>query len=392
MEERTCLRCGNADPEYFWNDEGVWYCRRCIAFGRIDAGQRPIPPKWEKRVIHCEYHLKYPLTAAQKRTVDEVMEGLNGGHDVLIYAATGAGKTELTMEAIRQYFARGKRVGFAIARRQVVLEIAERMHQAFPDLEVRAVCEGHTDQVYADLVVCTMHQLYRYPDCFDLLIMDEVDAFPYRGNDMLKAIAMQACSGQLLYLTATPDEEMLADVEAGRLKMVTLFERPHRHPLIVPKLVCAPSFVLYALLIRFLHQNHLQHKQTLVFVPTIAMSKRLAMLFRPLFSCAALSSQSEDRDEVLAGYRRQQKEVLFATTVLERGITIPDVQVAVLHGEHPVFTAASLIQMIGRAGRNIDFPDGRGLFLCTQKSEDLKQCIRELERMNATLCPDAGSA
>ena len=343
-------------------------------------------------MIHCEYHLKYPLTAAQKRTVDEVMEGLNGGHDVLIYAATGAGKTELTMEAIRQYFARGKRVGFAIARRQVVLEIAERMHKAFPDLKVRAVCEGHTDQVYADLVVCTMHQLYRYPDCFDLLIMDEVDAFPYRGNDMLKAIAMQACSGQLLYLTATPDEEMLADVEAGRLKMVTLFERPHRHPLIVPKLVCAPSFVLYALLIRFLHQNHLQHKQTLVFVPTIAMSKRLAMLFRALFSCAALSSQSEDRDEVLAGYRRQQKEVLFATTVLERGITIPDVQVAVLHGEHPVFTAASLIQMIGRAGRNIDFPDGRGLFLCTQKSEDLKQCIRELERMNATLCPDAGSA
>lgn len=84
--------------------------------------------------------------------------------------------------------------------------------------------------------------------------------------------------------------------------------------------------------------------------------------------------------------------MLFATTVLERGITIPDVQVAVLHGEHPVFTAASLIQMIGRAGRNIDFPDGRGLFLCTQKSEDLKQCIRELERMNATLCPDAGSA
>ncbi|MFR3894912.1 MAG: DEAD/DEAH box helicase family protein, partial [Merdibacter sp.] len=130
MEERTCLRCGNADPEYFWNDEGVWYCRRCIAFGRIDAGQRPIPPKWEKRVIHCEYHLKYPLTTAQKRTVDEVMEGLNGGHDVLIYAATGAGKTELTMEAIRQYFARGKRVGFAIARRQVVLEIAERMHKA----------------------------------------------------------------------------------------------------------------------------------------------------------------------------------------------------------------------------------------------------------------------
>ncbi|MFR9255487.1 MAG: DEAD/DEAH box helicase family protein [Merdibacter sp.] len=156
MEERTCLRCGNADPEYFWNDEGVWYCRRCIAFGRIDAGQRPIPPKWEKRVIHCEYHLKYPLTTAQKRTVDEVMEGLNGGHDVLIYAATGAGKTELTMEAIRQYFARGKRVGFAIARRRSCSR-SQSACTAFPDLGEAA---GHTDRSmpissYARCISCT---------------------------------------------------------------------------------------------------------------------------------------------------------------------------------------------------------------------------------------------
>ena len=392
MEERKCLRCGNTDPEYFWNDKGTWYCRRCIAFGRIDAGTRPQPPVWEKRTIHCDYHLKYPLTKAQQRTVDTVMKELKDGHDVLIYAATGAGKTELTMEAIRTSLGEGKRVGFAIARRQVVLEIAERMRSAFAGLDVKEVCEGHTDEVRADLIVCTMHQLYRYTGCFDLLIMDEVDAFPYRGNVMLKEIAMQACSGQLLYLTATPDETMLEDVEAGRLKMVTLFERPHRHPLIVPKLICAPAALLYVLLFRFLRQNHQAQKQTLVFVPTIALATQLAVLFRPLFSCAALSSKSADRDEVLDQYRERKKEVLFATTVLERGVTIPDVQVAVLHGEHPVFTAASLIQMIGRAGRNIDFPDGRGLFLCTKKTADLRRCIRELERMNDTLCQDAGSA
>ena len=135
MEERTCLRCGNADPEYFWNDEGVWYCRRCIAFGRIDAGQRPIPPKWEKRVIHCEYHLKYPLTAAQKRTVDEVMEGLNGGHDVLIYAATGAGKTELTMEAIR------RQIGAAI---DVVVQV-KRWRGGYRRIESITAVEGFSD-------------------------------------------------------------------------------------------------------------------------------------------------------------------------------------------------------------------------------------------------------
>ena len=64
---------------------------------------------------------------------------------------------------------------------------------------------------------CISFTLYR---CFDLLIMDEVDAFPYRGNVMLKEIAMQACSGQLLYLTATPDETMLERAISEWLKMV----------------------------------------------------------------------------------------------------------------------------------------------------------------------------
>ena len=77
--------------------------------------------------------------------------------------------------------------------------------------------------------------------------------------------------------------------------------------------------------------------------------------------------------------------MLFATTVLERGITIPDVQVAVFHSEHPVFTAASLIQMIGRAGRKKEHPDGRGRLLCTYVTKEQSACLRELEAMNESL-------
>lgn len=384
-KNKRCLRCGNEDPDYFWEDASGCYCRRCIAFGRIEAGYRPKERHWEKRVIRCSYRLKYPLTSAQQEVVKKVMAYLRRKEDVLIYAATGAGKTELTMEAIRWYLQEGKRVGFAIARRQVVLEIAQRLQDAFSALDVRPVCEGYTQVTTGDLIVCTMHQLYRYPRCFDLLIMDEVDAFPYRGNAMLKEIAMQACVGERLYLTATPDEVLRQEVKEGKLRMVTLFERPHRHPLVVPVLRCVPSFLQYPLLFRFLWENHRRKQQTLVFVPTIAMSRQCAIGFRLFLSCAVISSKSEKRDAILDAYRQRKVEVLFATSVLERGITIPDVQVAVLHGEHPVFTTASLIQMIGRAGRNIDFPDGRGLFLCTQKSEALSACIQELRRMNDTL-------
>ena len=43
---------------------------------------------------------------------------------------------------------------------------------------------------------------------------------------------------------------------------------------------------------------------------------------------------------------------------------------------------ASLIQMIGRVGRNIEMPTGKGLFLCTRKTRDIERCIQALQRMN----------
>lgn len=384
-QKMRCPRCGNEDRDLFFHDRGSWYCRRCIAFGRIDVNERLCTPKWERRKIVCAYHLPYALTDLQQQVVTEVCGYLEEGEDVLIYAATGAGKTELTMEAICRYLNRGKRVGFAIARRQVVLEIAQRLQEAFAQLKVCAVCEGHTSNLWGDLIVCTMHQLYRYHGCFDLLIMDEVDAFPYRGNALLKTIAMNACVGQLLYLTATPDAEMLEQVRNGELKQVTLFERPHRHPLVIPEVWRTPAWLLHIGLLQFLVQNHRAQKQTLVFVPTIRMAQSMGFCYRLCFSCASLSSKSTDRDALLERFRKKELEVLFATTVLERGITIPDVQVAVFHSEHPVFTAASLIQMIGRAGRKKEHPDGRGRLLCTYVTKEQSACLRELEAMNESL-------
>lgn len=54
----------------------------------------------------------------------------------------------------------------------------------------------------------------------------------------------------------------------------------------------------------------------------------------------------------------------------------------IYHADHPVFNEASLIQMIGRVGRNIEMPTGKGLFLCTRKTRDIERCIQALQRMN----------
>ncbi|MDG3045198.1 hypothetical protein OE903_19940 [Bacillus sp. B6(2022)] len=46
---------------------------------------------------------------------------------------------------------------------------------------------------------------------------------------------------------------------------------------------------------------------------------------------------------------------MVTTTILERGVTIQDVQVGVLGAESPIFTESALVQISGRAGRHPDF-------------------------------------
>lgn len=382
-----CKRCGNRDRTLFAYDpfHHNYYCRKCIAFGRINADEDVKIPHYEVRKITCQYQLQYPLTSCQQKAIREIQHYQRAGKDILIYAACGAGKTELVMDSIQRYINAGKKVGFAISRRQVVLEIRERMARAFPMLHVIAVCEGCHEETDGDLIICTMHQLYRYPNAFDLLIMDEIDAFPYRGNLLLETIAKQACRGQRLYLSATPDDEMLKQADQGKLSMVELFQRPHGHPLVMPQIIHALPLVQLLYLIRFLQRCRKAQIPVLVFVPTIKSAKQYYHYMRGFFRCSCLTSQSTDKDAVIAAFRDKKYDCLFTTTVLERGITIEGIYVAVLNADHAVFNEASLIQIVGRVGRTVRMPGGEAILLCRRITKDIKRCLHAIERMNDTL-------
>lgn len=380
--QRKCLRCGNVDELYFYDDRGTWYCRKCVNFGRLDIGDYPIRKAYQHKKLRCKYRLKYPLTMQQERCQKEIHMYLSQRIDVLVYAACGAGKTEIVMDSIQRYLNQGKKVGFAISRRQVVLEIQERMQEAFSSIKVIAVCEGYTNITDGDLIVCTMHQLYRYYQTFDLLIMDEVDAFPYRGNEMLEHIARDACIGQRIYLTATPDSDMLLAVHNKKLGLVELFQRPHGYPLIVPEVQCGLHWYLHIKLFQFLKRNLNINKQILLFVPTISLAQRYQKLLSLLYKCACISSKTEDKDAIIDAFHQFRYQILVSTTILERGITIKGIQVAILFADHKVFHEASLIQMIGRVGRNMDIPTGEGLFLCRRKTKEIEHCISAIKRMN----------
>lgn len=376
-----CPRCLNTDPKYFYKGSRGWYCRRCISFGRamIEEDRRAAEPSAVTSGSE-EFLMRYPLTPLQK-TVSRKCSELIDHTDVLLYCVCGAGKTELVVESISKMLKQGKKVCFAIPRRQVVLELQTRLAEYFPRAVTVAVCGGHTRKTDGDLIICTTHQLYRYGlGAFDLLILDEPDAFPFRGNPVLHGIAETACRGHRIFLTATPDRHLLSRVEKKEMVCLKLFRRPHGYDLPEPKLVIAPMPVLLIWLLLWLREKKTPR---MVFVPTIREAALLHGFLSLFMKCFVCTSKTENRDRVIEAFRKQKAGVIVATTVLERGVTIPGADICVFHADHGVFDEASLVQMAGRAGRSFQAPEGRVLFLETKKGRPADQCRKTIREANA---------
>ena len=375
-----CPRCLNTDESYFYKGSRGWYCRRCISFGRMMLEEdTAVVELQDVQEGSEEYALQYPLTPEQ-RIVSEQCTSFIQDSDVLLYCVCGAGKTELVARSIAAMLAQRRKVCFAIPRRQVVLELRERLAGWFPKAKVTAVCGGYTQETDGDLIVCTTHQLYRYYGAFDLLILDEPDAFPFRDNDVLQGIAKVSCRGHTIYLTATPDDYLLEEVRQGRMKCLTLYSRPHGQPLPEPRIKVWPLPVLFVMLIRWLIRCR-KHPR-MVFVPTVRMAYVLHGLFSRIIPCEVCTGESTDRDEIIQRFRTKKNGIIFSTTVLERGVTVERADICVFRADHDVFDESALIQMAGRAGRSFTFPHGDVLFLCTERSRICEQCLERIQEAN----------
>ncbi|GAF10681.1 ComF operon protein A [Paenibacillus pini JCM 16418] len=78
------------------------------------------------------------------------------------------------------------RVLVATPRRDVVLELAPRLAKAFESTSLVALYGGSTERWQSGgITLATTHQLIRFYQTFDLVVIDELDAFPYHNDPML---------------------------------------------------------------------------------------------------------------------------------------------------------------------------------------------------------------
>ena len=124
----------------------------------------------------------------------------------------------------------------------------------------------------------------------------------------------------------------------------------------------------------------------MVFVPTVALSMRLyniTKLFVP--DGNYVSSKRKQRDLVIKRFKEGKYRYLVTTAVLERGVTIRDLQVIVFGSDDKIYDSAALIQIAGRAGRKADAPNGEVLFLANKESAGMHDAIKEIKYCNTFL-------
>jgi len=104
-------------------------------------------------------------------------------------------------------------------------------------------------------------------------------------------------------------------------------------------------------------------------------------------SCDLISSvHSEDsaRHEKVRRFRQGGIQILVTTTIMERGVTIPEIDVALLGADHHVFTEGAWVQIAGRVGRSAQSPRGEVLLFHYGKTKAMvaaKDHILEMNRL-----------
>lgn len=394
----VCQRCGSKLRRSLASlPNHHFYCYVCIQMGRVDTLSPLAYMEEPNRFSDNQSPLSWlgKLTELQTECANKVIEVFQRRQHHLLWAVTGAGKTEMLFKGISWAVANGLRVGIASPRVDVCIELFPRIQAAFNQVSM-VLLHGKSEQryQYSQITICTTHQLLRFYHAFDVLIIDEVDVFPYSGNPMLHYGVQNAIksAGAMLYLTATPDQALFKAISRKKLSVSYLPIRYHGHYLPEISVIRVKNLAqqiqtskLPKQILRIIAELVAEKQRFLLFVPHIKDLTRVADAIKNAGIMAKFEtvfSADPDRLEKVALMRKRQLDFLITTTILERGVTFPGIDVLVLKADNDIFSAAALVQIAGRVGRNTDRPTGQVLFYCEVKTPNIKSCDRQIKLMN----------
>ncbi|WP_139491152.1 DEAD/DEAH box helicase [Brevibacillus dissolubilis] len=435
----VCLRCGEMEQIKLTVchscRQACAYCTACLQMGRAKC----CTPLLCSADHSLSVHHRQPLlqwtgqySPAQAEVASRARGFVNGDETAfLIWAVCGAGKTELIFPVVEEVLSQGGKVCIATPRKDVVLELAPRLTRVFPDVTTLTIHGSSTEKwEQGELVIATTHQVMRFYRRFALVIVDEVDAFPFHNNHSLYRAVDRAVSeqGKILYLSATPPKYLRdklvrphhapPSATAGQNRLCRLWcrisrlfkikqelphasathvilpSRYHGHPLPVPKTVIVQGWKNklksnqpLPQVIQPLEDSLEQERQVFFFVPRIGDVDTVIAYLRyhlPRYAerIEGVHAADQGREEKVLRFRQREIVLLVTTTILERGVTIPRSDCIVLGADAGIFDEASLVQIAGRVGRSANSPGGTILFLMEHRVQAPYQAIAQIKQMN----------
>lgn len=318
--------------------------------------------------------LEFELTSAQQRAYDEIVKDLAKGHPMhrLVQGDVGSGKTLVALMAAA--FAAEAGVQTAL---MVPTEILSEQHyrtalNRLGDLGVKiGLLTGHVKgkerQAVLDglksgeIQICIgTHALIQDDVQFKnlgLVIVDEQHRFGVEQRNKLKA---KGLSPHFLVMTATPIPRTLALTVYGDLDVSVIDEMPKgRIPIVTRKTFQSKRPQVMGFI-----RDHLKAgRQAYIVYPLIEESETMDLKNAieefekvkaefPEFTVGLLHGRMKaaEKDEVMERFRRNEIQILVATTVIEVGVDVPNANIMLIeHTER--FGLSQLHQLRGRVGR-----------------------------------------
>lgn len=408
----ACNRCGQQYRvvKVFCSEgqKECYYCQECLMLGEskpceaLYAAPARVRPE-ENFVSSIGLNLDISFSQAQYEAFEALARFVrkDSTSECLVWEACGAGRPETVFGAVREVLKRGGRVLFGVPRRDVLDDLFFRLERAFPGVSV-AIRYGkpRSHPKTSDIVLASTHQTLKYYHSFDLVILDESDAFPYLANPILINALRRAkkVSGKLIYMTPTPAPEIYARAQRGEIKVIQIPIRQHGHPLVIPQIMLEKDLIagnkIPERVIQILRESIEEDQaQVLVVVPNGEYSRRAGELLVPRLEdlrfqgfkewpIICTGSHDFDRERKVNTYFRGEANILITTGLTGRGDLAPNSNMVVLWSENEIFDETYLLQLAGRVGWSDSYPGGKVWFVGTRITREMEGAVRKIKLLN----------
>lgn len=380
IKDGECNRCfgKNLKEDSF----GVIHCLDCYSYKEITSDKYLFR---KMRSIENKVHkleLNFDLTTEQISGSDFLVNCYIKRKNAFLQAVCGAGKTEMTLQLIHYALLEEKTVAFVIPRVEIIKQVSLRMQEYFPKTTISSIYGGSSLLPDSPFIITTPQQLIKFYQEFDLMIIDEVDAFPFVENQFLERLIKKSAkkNAVMIYMSATITKKYQQLIKQEKIEYHLISRRFHKKDLAIPIFVRSDNFLSDKTFKIILDLVSLK-KPLIIYVASIAKALELkSQLDQKSLKVDYISSETKYKKAVIKAFVNEELDILVSTTLLERGVTFKNINVIVLEADADIFNEASLIQIAGRVGRIGD--EGLVIFISKFKSEAMMSAKKAIATFN----------